>query len=208
VAELNRKHQAEGYGNDYEAFLRACKMEARLFAPSNSEHVERCLELLSRSNQLNLSTYRYTRQELEQLMKSHHVISICTACRDRFGDYGLIGFAAIELSEGSLCLKDFVLSCRVAQKKLENAWFRWLLFAANAAGYPKIHARYVKTSRNAVLRNVLKEVGFVETESGPDGTLLSLSCSVLPPASDIVSVDAVGVGEIPPSAERIQTKVC
>ena len=99
-------------------------MEATLFRPTEPEHVERCLELLHRSNQLNLSTHRYTREEFARLLEQRDVVCICTSCRDRFGEYGIVGFASLVMSKDGAVLRDFVLSCRVAQKKLENAWFQ------------------------------------------------------------------------------------
>lgn len=203
VADLERKKQALDYGSNYEAFLKTCEMEAIVFAPREREHLERCLELLHRSNQLNLSTHRYTREEFERLLAADDTVCVCTSCRDRFGDYGIIGFASVERIRDMLFLKDFVLSCRVAQKKLENAWFKWLISVANSAGYAKIHALYVKTARNGILLSTLKEVGFVETESGPEGLMLELDCNVRPTASEIVSISAVGVREIPRAVVRL-----
>jgi len=81
-----------------------------------------------------------------------------------------------------------VLSCRVAQKKVENAWFRWLVKAAVTAGYQTVYAPYVKTTRNSVLLNAFVEVGFVQTELSETGSLLRLECNATPPASDVVSI--------------------
>ena len=187
-AESERKQQAVQYGARYETFLKTCEMKATLFKPTDREHVERCLELLQRSNQLNLSTHRYTGAELAQLLEQPDVVCICTSCRDRFGDYGIVGFASIAISKEGPVLTDFVLSCRVALKKLENAWFHWLTGVAETAGYRKIRAPYGKTSRNGVLLNAMLEVGFVETKKNDTGALLELDCDVTPPASDIVSI--------------------
>jgi FkbH-like protein len=192
-AESERKQQAVQYGDRYEAFLKTCEMEATLFRPTEPDHVERCLELLHRSNQLNLSTYRYTREELAQLLERRDVLCICTSCRDRFGEYGIVGFASLVVSRDGVVLKDFVLSCRVAQKKLENAWFYWLARVARASGYRKICAPYGKTSRNGVLLNALLEAGFVETAKNDAGSVLELDCDATPPASDIVSIVAHGL---------------
>ncbi len=193
--ELQRREQAVAYPNQYEAFLKSCEMEATVFQPEEPEHIERCLELLNRSNQLNLTTHRYTREAFAQLLQREDVICICTSCRDRFGDYGIVGFASLETSESGVSLRDFVLSCRVAQKKLENAWFKWLNGLACRLGYPQIRAVYRKTPRNGILLRALQEVGFVEQVKqmeNDSGTLLELNSSVDPPSSDIVSVTAHG----------------
>jgi FkbH-like protein len=197
-AESERQQQAVQYGDRYETFLKTCRMEATLFKPSEPEHVERCLELLHRSNQLNLSTYRYTREEFAQLLQRPDVVCICTSSRDRFGDYGIVGFASLVVSNEGARLKDFVLSCRVAQKKVENAWFNWAIGVARASGYGRIRAPYVRTSRNGVLLNAMLDAGFVETMKNDAGSLLELDCDATPPAADIVAIVARDV-EIPPA---------
>ena len=106
VSESQRREKSLEFGDRYEAFLRTCEMEAALFKPADREHVERCLELLQRSNQLNLSTHRYTREEFARLLDRRDVLCICTACRDRFGDYGVVGFASVVTSTQGAVLKD------------------------------------------------------------------------------------------------------
>jgi FkbH-like protein len=190
VSESQRKEKALEFGNSYEAFLRTCGMESVLFVPKEAEQVARCLELLQRSNQLNLSTHRYTEEEFAALRNHPETLCICTSCRDRFGDYGIVGFASLTISNEKIVLKDFVLSCRVAQKKVENAWFGWLAKAARNAGYQSLDAPYVKSSRNSVLLNTFLEVGFVQTELQESSSLLRLDCGATPPVSDIVLVAA------------------
>ncbi len=197
VAESGRKALAAGCGSDYEAFLRSCEMNARVFTPAAAEHVERSLELLHRTNQLNLTTHRYTRQELDALLHDPSVLALCTACRDRFGDYGIVGFATLKPEGEQLFLVDFVFSCRVAQKKVENAWFAWVAGEARASGYDRLFARYVPTSRNHVLLTALHEVGFAEVDRLDGATLLELDCRVAPPSSSLVSVEASAAGRIP-----------
>jgi len=189
-AESQRREKATEYGDRYEAFLKSCEMEARLFRLAEPEHIERCLELLHRSNQLNLSTYRYTREEFTALLQRNDVICVCTSSRDRFGEYGIVGFASLELTKERIVLRDFVLSCRVAQKKLENAWFKRLCDFARDRGYSRIYAPYRETSRNCVLLQTFLEVGFVENAKNNVGALLELDASGAPPFSDIVSIVA------------------
>ncbi len=193
MAESDRKLEALNYGERYDSFLATCKMEATLFTPVDPEHVERCLELLQRSNQLNLSTYRYSREEFERLLQRRDLICICTACKDRFGEYGIVGFASVQLGDQRAVLQDFVLSCRVAQKKLENAWFKWLSEALANVGHERIQARYVKSSRNGVLLNALLEAGFNQIEKSDNVFWLELDSHQPSSAPNIVSIVANAV---------------
>lgn len=81
------------------------------WAEMDQQHIERCLELLHRSNQLNLSTRRYARTEFDQLLARQDMLCLCIPCLDRFGDYGTVGFMSLELSRAAVSLRDFVLSC-------------------------------------------------------------------------------------------------
>lgn len=167
-AEAKRKQLGGAHVDDYEVFLGSCNMVARLFSPTTSSHTERSLELLERTNQLNLSAHHYEREEFHKLLRDKDALCLCTACGDHFGDYGVVGFASFTRSNGQLILRDFVMSCRIAKKKVESAWFNWLIGVARFAGYPKIHAQYVKTARNHVLLDALREVGFTDAEDQGD----------------------------------------
>jgi FkbH-like protein len=197
VAESMRKQLAESASTDYETFLRSCEMELVLFSPSKPAHVERSLELLQRTNQLNLSTRRYTAAEFDQLLADDGAAGVCTQARDRFGEYGIVGFASLRNSGPRLYLVDFVMSCRVAQKKVENAWFGWLASQALRAGYDKVYARYVATPRNHVLLEAFTEVGFTSVGEEQGATLLELDCQTRPAMSDIVHVTTNDLRALP-----------
>ena len=67
LAEAQRRRVGEDWGGDHAGFLRRCNMELRIAPPSVDER-SRCLELLQRSNQFNLSGRRYTEAALAALV--------------------------------------------------------------------------------------------------------------------------------------------
>jgi FkbH-like protein len=86
----------------------------------DSANLVRAAQLLNKTNQLNLTTRRLTEPEL--LAWSQHADrefwTITVA--DRFGDAGLTGLLGMEY-EGELAhVVDFVLSCRVMGRKVEE----------------------------------------------------------------------------------------
>jgi FkbH-like protein len=153
------REQAEvGFRGDYEDFLRTCRMQLRLFVPREPEDVERCLELIQRSNQLNLSSRRYTRTELDALLRNPECLCVAIHCQDRFGDYGIVGFASVAETDVVPLLRDFVLSCRVAQKRVEHSFLQWLVDRERGRGGKRVRAQVVCTERNGPLRRAFEEV--------------------------------------------------
>lgn len=175
LAEAQRKRIERQFASNHVEFLSSCDLVAHVFVPDAPRHIDRCLELLQRSNQLNLSTHRYTRDDLLRLLDDPAVVCLATTCRDRFGDYGLVGFSSIRLpSEATSAplMIDFVLSCRVAQKLLEPAWFAWLCGMLRERGYSSLRLRFVPSSRNGVLRRVLDGIGFTEHQGENESLIL------------------------------------
>jgi FkbH-like protein len=203
LEESRRKNLATNFVGGNEEFLRSCRLVAELFAPVDAAHQGRCLELLQRSNQLNLTSRRYDRAEFDRLLAQPELLKIACSCHDRFGDYGTVGFAVVDLSGAEPLLRDFVFSCRVAKKKVENAFLAWLLQQFSDMGYHKLTAQFVPTERNGALRAVIDEVGFVPGDPGQASPYQGAQYLELLqkdiPWSDIVTVSDQGV-DLPTAA--------
>lgn len=195
LVEAKRKDVKTSYGENYEQFLRDCGMVATVYVPSTEDEIERCLELVQRSNQLNLTTRRYSLAEFRDLLTDPNVLCLATKCRDRFGDYGTVGFASIRLDGEAPFLMDLVMSCRVAMKKIENAWFQKLLLQPCIRGRRVLRADFNRTERNGVLLSVLEEVGFKGRGEQSGMCALQLECEHVVPMSDVVSLEYEGVVE-------------
>jgi FkbH-like protein len=161
----------------------------KVFTPSSSEEIARCLELIQRSNQLNLSSNRYDSAQFEELLANRNVLSVAMECEDRFGDYGIVGFASIDFGSGTPVARDFVLSCRVAQKRVEHAFYGWLASYAKRGGASRLQVNLIRTDRNLPLVKVFEDLPFIE--AGADGKLSILSMDLTREivADDIVALD-------------------
>jgi predicted enzyme involved in methoxymalonyl-ACP biosynthesis len=79
-------------------------------------------------------------------------------CADRFGDYGLIGFAYGTPQTGHI--RDFFMSCRVQRKRVEAAFFAWLAARYEMAGAPDLTISYQKAARNGPALDLFLGLGF------------------------------------------------
>jgi FkbH-like protein len=158
LTEARRTQEKEAFGDDYESFLRSCGMKLRLFVPRQEGHIARCLELIQRANQLNLSNTRYSAAEFDALLSCPGTLCIAMECEDRFGQYGIVGFASVDERSETATLRDFVLSCRVAQKRVEHAFLEWLANRELVERRRPLAAEIVTTDRNTPIVEVFQQV--------------------------------------------------
>ena len=190
LAEAARKRIAASWTGDYDEFLRSCEMVLHIRHPKSEDRL-RCLELLQRTNQLNLSGRRFSREELDKILDSGHYQCYALECQDKFGRYGIVGFCAINIATDSPVLTDFVLSCRVAQKKVEETFFYWYASKAQERGASCLRAEFLQTDRNAPLLEVLNKIPFLDVElKDPKGLrILEFSFQGLVHVPNIVKIE-------------------
>ena len=186
--EARRKVVAETFHGHHEDFLRSCDLKAEVFVPRTETQILRCYELIQRANQLNISGRRHSREEFEQLARAKDGLTLAVACEDKFGIYGLVGCLTLRWRPRGPVIEDFVLSCRVAGKRVEHAVFKALAGFLAARKRDTLYVDFVSTPRNGMMRDVLKEIGFAGTGAAEDGTLLKIRTAQVIPWSNIVAV--------------------
>lgn len=157
--EEERQHLASSFGGDYTMFLRSCNI--RLNIVSLEEHnLERVHELTQRTNQMNFSGNRYTRDTLHRLLATPWLDTYVLDVEDRFGTYGIVGFAVVDHREP--LITDLMFSCRIQSKRIEHAALAWLIrkYAGTHGG--DVFATYRRTERNAPSGRVFADIGMDE----------------------------------------------
>jgi len=167
--EKERKVVQESFEGDYTKFLQECRIELSLTRLTD-ENLERVYELAQRTNQMNFSGSRYPREQLAEIQQSKDHETFVIRCADRFGSYGIVGFALVELREPRLL--DLMFSCRIQGKRVEHAFLGYLLEKYAGSVRRDFFANYRKTKKNEKPGKVFEEIGF-ECVDERDG-LLSL----------------------------------
>ncbi len=90
------------------------------FGEDCEAHLERIHDLVWRSNQLNFTKLRSTKEELSDLFGRTQCGYVSVA--DRFGDYGITGFYALEQGR----LRHFCFSCRTLGMGIEQYVYNFL----------------------------------------------------------------------------------
>ncbi len=138
-------------------FLRKCNLRIELYEPNTGAEIARCYELTVRTNQLNLSGRKYSRQEFAEVLKRPNHRNFAFSCEDNFGAYGIVGFGQYRMENSVMFFTEFAMSCRVAGKYVESALFCALLEQENCQ---KGVFTVQKTKKNVLLRRTLEQIGF------------------------------------------------
>ena len=122
--EERRQVVLNSCGDRFAAFLKACDIRLTI-AMLQPENVDRVFELSQRTNQLNYAGARLRhRRNPRAAGRSSPNFGLVLSCADRFGDYGVVGFAVVNAA--TFAVENFFMSCRVQNKKVDNAFFFWL----------------------------------------------------------------------------------
>jgi FkbH-like protein len=124
----------------------------------------RAAQLLNKTNQLNLATRRLTESELvawaDHPNRQFFVISVA----DRLGEAGLTGLLSLEFDDGVAHIVDYVLSCRVMGRKVEETMVHIAVAAAADRGATTVLARYLPTAKNKPCLSFWQRSGFEADE--------------------------------------------
>ncbi len=122
--------------------------------------LERSVQLLAKTNQFNLTTRRYSTNEVMGFVADPQCQAVAVRVRDRFGDAGVVGLA-LARQEGDRCWIDsLLLSCRVIGRGIETAILARLAEQAASSGARWLMGEYIETKKNVPCREFYPEHGF------------------------------------------------
>lgn len=160
--------RAQATASNIDAFLQSLRMSARI-EPISATSLERSAQLISRSNQFNLTTRRYTKAELLSMMEDGRWITRTVSLADRFGDNGLISVVLAHESPRALQIDTWLMSCRVLKRGVEGFVLNHLVKIARERQLSAILGEYVPTAKNALVRDHFRKLGFALVREAEDG---------------------------------------
>lgn len=106
-----------------EEFLKKSEISIS-FIYNCQDYIERITELIERTNQLNFTKNRISKLEVEDLISKSNFKCACISVSDKFCDYGITGFYALNCDNN--CLEHFLFSCRTIGMGIEQFVFACL----------------------------------------------------------------------------------
>jgi FkbH-like protein len=142
---------SEAAGADLEGFLRDLKMKLTLHDRSTGDRT-RAVQLINKTNQFNANGARVTDEDVGAILATGGRLLTATL-EDRTGSHGEI---LALLASGDGVVQAFVLSCRVFQRRVEQAFCAWLA----EQPHPPVSMTYAPTERNEPFQVFLQDPAF------------------------------------------------
>jgi FkbH-like protein len=161
----DRRRRAEiGSFLSVENWLESLKIRIQVEELSD-ENLDRTAQLFNKTNQMNLTTRRLTPPQLRDWagQERHKLWSFRVS--DRLGDSGLTGILGLETHDGRAVVSDFVLSCRVIGRKVEEAMLATAIDYCKSIGLTELTATYIPTPKSGPCLAFYRRSGLEETSA-------------------------------------------
>ena len=158
--QYKAKMMADDYKNSFSSvdeFIKNLEMKIS-FENINNDNSSRIIELINKSNQFNLTTKRYTIAEIESIKNSSFIYAV--RVEDKFDNLGIVGVAIVRTNNEIPEIDTFLLSCRVIGRKIEHDFLEHILQDLKNNGFKEVRAKYIKTTKNSIVKNFYSEEGF------------------------------------------------
>ncbi len=183
-AEQRQRAELESSAGSLEDYLRSLEMEADigiLDASSDPAIIERVAQLTQKTNQLNMTTKRYSVQEVRALADDPQWRMYWIGVRDRFGDNGIVGVMIVKADGKGWELDTFLMSCRVIGRTVETCMLATLVEHARQADATVLRGWFLPTRKNPPAEAIYREHGFIETKKTDEGVLWELDITANAP---------------------------
>lgn len=160
--------KAEASFTDYKDYLLSLNMQGiiRSFEPI---YYERISQLSNKSNQYNLTTQRYTVNDIEKMAEDDEYITLYGKLIDRFGDNGLVSVVIGKKENDECDINLWIMSCRVLKRDLEYAMMDELVRKCKLAGIKTIRGHYYPTAKNKMVKDFYSLHGFSKIDEDEQG---------------------------------------
>ena len=154
--------------SDYGDYLLSLEMKAEI-APFTEIYMSRIAQLTNKSNQFNLTTKRYTGEEIQQTAEDPEYITLYGKLFDKFGDNGVVSVVIGHINGTELDIILWLMSCRVLKRDMEFAMMDALAEKAASLGVKVINGYYFPTAKNGMVKNFYDIQGFTKVSQDDEG---------------------------------------
>lgn len=158
-AESTRK-QIYQEMDSHEDFLISLDLVADINVASVNE-ILRISQLTQKTNQFNLTTKRYSKDDISKMVNSETYDVFYLKLKDKVSNLGLVSVAIIEYIDATARIDSFLMSCRSLGRGVEKAFLSYIMhYLQNDKGISEVIGYYIPTKKNQQVEEFYKNNNF------------------------------------------------
>ena len=138
-----RRFRVEHKFEDKNEYLASLQMQLTI-SQINDTNIVRCAQLLGKTNQFNFTNKKASVEQLREMIMSDDFIVRCASLADKFGSSGVITVIIFEREELKFKLWNWVMSCRVFERKIEGPLLKHMFDQLLVDGSDELANRFHK----------------------------------------------------------------
>lgn len=164
----SQRKMARGSFQSVREYLESLEIVAEIRRPRPGE-IARVAQLTQKTNQFNLTTRRYSEEDVARFAAAEDSAVYSLSASDKFGSLGLVGVLIARRNGHRADIDSYLLSCRALGRDLEIAFLRRALGELECQwGVDEWRAEYLRTAKNVQVADFWQRVGF-ETTANEEG---------------------------------------
>ena len=178
AADAGRRQLQESAASIGE-FLQSLGMIAEV-GVCDARTLDRIHQLIQKTNQFNLTSRRYTKDEVRRMADDPGRAVAWLRLQDRYGDMGLVCVGIIaDAGGGTWEIDTLLMSCRVMDRQVERAFLAYLAEIARDRGGKLLRGVYVPTPKNGPVHGFFEAHGFARDTGVVNGGEAVAYCRAL-----------------------------
>lgn len=142
-----------------ESYLRSLGLVITIYE-NDLMNIARFSQMTQKTNQFNLTTKRYSEQEIIEFINNKNKMILAISVKDKYGDNGIVGLAILELDGEYLTIDTLLMSCRVLGRNIEYKFIDLIVYFARKNRIKTIRSKYLRTQKNEQVSDLYENCGF------------------------------------------------
>ncbi len=143
---LSRESSKNKFSN-IEDYLKSLDIKIKTHI-NDREILSRISQMTQKTNQFNLTTRRYTEQEINKFLDDKNYFIIAISVKDNFGDFGVTGLCIIKISNNEAFIDTLLLSCRILGRNIEKKFLDIIIENLVKENILNLKSIFLKTLKN------------------------------------------------------------
>jgi FkbH-like protein len=158
--QVLRDHKKNQFEN-IQDYIKSLELNMSFYI-DNYKIVSRIAQLTQKTNQFNLTTIRYTENDISVLIEDPNSLVYAFGLKDKYGDFGITGVSIVKLFGEKAYFDSMLMSCRVLGRNIEKKFIQLILEHLKSIKVIEVNATYIKTQKNMQVENLYNQIGFTE----------------------------------------------